>query len=45
MIIYFENIQFFHTQLGLGVCLDMKPLHISLNIVLIKFRQTLLLAR
>ena len=34
IIIYFENMNFFHTQLsklGLDVCLEMKPLQISLN--------------
>ena len=30
-IIYFENVCFFHAQLRLDVCLDMRPLHISLN--------------
>ena len=31
IIIYFENIHFFHAHLGLDVCPQMKPLHISLN--------------
>ena len=31
IIIYFQNIHFFHTQLGSDVYPDMKPLHISLN--------------
>ena len=37
IIIYFLNVYFFHAQLGLdaqlglNICPDMKPLHISLN--------------
>ena len=28
---YFENVNFFQAHLGLVVCLEMKPLHISMN--------------
>ena len=31
IVIYFQNVHFFHAQLGLNVCPDMKTLHISLN--------------
>ena len=31
IIIYFENIHFFHAQLGLDVSPDMNSLHVSLN--------------
>ena len=31
IIIYFKNVYFFHAQLGLDVCLNMKSLHIFLN--------------
>ena len=29
IIIYFENVHFFHARLGLDVCTDMKSLHIT----------------
>ena len=31
IIIYFQNVHFFHAQLGLDIFPDMRPLHISLN--------------
>ena len=31
IIIYFQNVYFFHAQLGLDIFPDMRPLHISLN--------------
>ena len=31
IIIYFENVIFFHAQLGLDVCPEIKPLHIFLK--------------